>query len=107
MNELGYRPKRPARLRERSIGEMRPGDEGWTMPRAVHRPKGCRWLFADYYLNAAFPVSPEPSVGATLKVMRRNDGWHIDDSQFRRGFSDTHPEQIRELRSVAVRSITL
>ncbi len=93
------------------IQDMRPGDEGWTVPWAVHRPSGVKWLFADYYLNANYQLHERPHGTVTLRVYRDKRGWHIDDSKFRRGFADGDVSQYHKYwldgRSVRVRSVTL
>src|SRR3954470_2685991 len=94
-----------------TIGEMRVGQDAWTLPWAVHAPPGWRWLLHDYYLHAGYPAFEHPSGTISLRVFRDNRGWHIDDSAFHKGFcaglTDQYHDYWRYGRSVPVRSVRL
>lgn len=62
----------PLRLLGGTIGEMEPGDRGWTAAGALAVDPGGAWT-----IDLAQPVSPEPHREARLRVLRDDDGFRV------------------------------
>jgi DnaJ domain len=62
----------PLRLLGGTVGEMEPGDRGWTAAGALAVDAGGAWT-----IDLAQPVSPEPHRETRLRVLRDDDGFRV------------------------------